>query len=113
MRYEPVLRTIGFTEPEDAEGGFSLLIELDAKTESDARRVTEVFCAKAQVPACSLLRDLDDAKTESDARRVTEVFCAKAQVPACSLLRDLESGVDQYDVSAGWRDGPGEDAEHR
>jgi hypothetical protein len=71
---------IGSTDPEDAEGGFSLLIELNAKTDSDARRTTEEFCAKAHVAACS-------------------------------LLEGLESGIDEYDVSAGWRDGP-EDVEH-
>jgi hypothetical protein len=70
----------GSTDPEDASSGFSLLIELDAETESDARGVTEVFCAKAQVGACS-------------------------------LLEDLERGVDQYDVSAGWQEGPNEGAE--
>jgi hypothetical protein len=72
---------IGSTDPEDAEGGFSFLIELTAKTESDARRVAEEFCAKTRVAGCS-------------------------------LLEDLESGVDEYEVSGGWRDGPNEDAEH-
>jgi hypothetical protein len=72
---------IGSTDPEDAKNTFSLLIELDAETESDARRVPEVFCAKAQVSACS-------------------------------LLLDMETGVDEYDVSTGWRKGPDEDAEH-
>ena len=70
----------GSTDPEDAEGAFSLLMDLAAETETDARRITEEFCAKAHVAACS-------------------------------LLMDLESGVDEYDVSAGWRDGPNEDVE--
>jgi hypothetical protein len=71
---------VGSTDPEDdAKHAFSLLIEL--------------------------------AKTEGEARRITEMFCAKAQVDRCSLLRDLECGVDEYDVSAGWRDGPNKDAE--
>jgi hypothetical protein len=58
---------IGSTEPDDAVGGFSLLIELSADTESDARRVTEVFCAKAQVGACSLLMDLESGVDQYDA----------------------------------------------
>jgi hypothetical protein len=49
----------GSTDPEEAEGGFSLFIELHAKIECDARRVTEEFCAKAQVRACSLWQDLE------------------------------------------------------
>jgi hypothetical protein len=71
---------VGSSDPEDAKREFSLLIELDAETENDARRVTEVFCAKAQVHACS-------------------------------LLEGLESGIDEYDVSAGWREGPDEGLE--
>lgn len=39
----------GSTDPGDANNAFSLVIELDAKTETDARRVTEEFCAKTQV----------------------------------------------------------------
>jgi hypothetical protein len=69
---------IGSTDPDDARGGFSLLIELDAKTDREARSITETFCAKAQVRGCS-------------------------------LLMDLETGVDQYDVSEGWLDGPDEE----
>jgi hypothetical protein len=61
--------------------------------------------------AFSLLIELD-AETEGAARSITETFCAEAKVAACSLLRGLESGVDQYDVRTGWRDGPNEEAEH-
>jgi hypothetical protein len=71
---------VGSIDPEDAVGGFSLLIELAAKTESGARRVAEEVCAKTRVAGCK-------------------------------LLEDLEGGVDEYDVSAGWRDGLNEDAE--
>jgi hypothetical protein len=50
---------IGSTDPEDAEHKSSLLVELGPETEREARRATEVFCAKAQVAACSLLRKLE------------------------------------------------------
>ena len=79
--YPPRGWDVGSTHPEDAEGGLSFLIELTAKTESEARRVVEEFCAKTRVAGCK-------------------------------LLQDLEGGVDEYDASAGWRDGPHEDAEH-
>jgi hypothetical protein len=72
---------VGATDPEEAVGGFSLLIELAAKTESDARRVAEEVCAKTRVAGCK-------------------------------LLQDFEGGVDVYEASAGWLDGPNEDAEH-
>lgn len=58
---------IGSTDPEDTRSGFSLLIELNAETESDARRVTEVFCATAQVSACSLLEGLEAGVDQYDA----------------------------------------------
>lgn len=55
---------IGSTDPDDAEGGFSLLVELDAKTDREARRATEAFCAKAQVGGCTLVMDLETSVDE-------------------------------------------------
>jgi hypothetical protein len=56
--HQPRGRDIGSTDLEDAKLGFSLLIELDAGTESAARRVRDVFCAIARVAACSMLEGL-------------------------------------------------------
>jgi hypothetical protein len=59
---------VGSTDPEDATRACSLLIELDAETESEARRITEMFCAKTHVGACSLLEGLESGVDDYDVR---------------------------------------------
>ncbi|RWK11861.1 hypothetical protein [Mesorhizobium sp.] len=81
----------GPTDPGNAGSGFSLLIELDAEADREARRVTEAFCAKARVGSCALLMDLETGVDEYSVEQGWRAYSGHVADPVAGPMVEEKS----------------------